>query len=114
MSKCFRKLVLKNFAKYYDLSTGVCSVKYWTHEIEKTVFRLVEAIHSELFDSYAFDFEGNYDKSIKKFRHVPLFSACFNFSTLFRMGFFGAAHGWWEGGCLFGPPSLISATHILQ
>ena len=75
MSKCFRKLVLKNFAKYYDLSTGFCSVKYWTHEIEKNVFRLVEAIHSELFDSCAFDFEENYDKLIKEFLHLSLFSA---------------------------------------
>ena len=32
--------------------------------------------------------------------------------TLFRMGFFGAAHGW--GGGLFGPPSVKSATQILQ
>ena len=79
MSKYFRKLVLKNFAKYYDLSTGFCSVKYWTHEIEKNVFRLVEAIHSELFDSYAFDFEGNYDKLIKKFFHMSLFSVCLHF-----------------------------------
>ena len=93
MSKCFRKVVLKNFAKYYDLSTGFCSVKYWTYEIEKTVLRLVEAIHSELFDSYAFDFEGYYDKLIKKFRHMSLFSVCLNFLTLFKMGFFGAAHG---------------------
>ena len=79
MSKCFRKLVLKKFAKYYDLSTGFCSVKYWTNEIEKNVFRLVEAIHSELFDSYAFDFERNYDKLIKKFRYMPLFSVYFHF-----------------------------------
>ena len=79
VSKCFRKLVLKKFAKYYDLSTGFCSVKYWTNEIEKNVFRLVEAIHSELFDGYAFDFEGNYDKLIKKFHHMSLFSVCFHF-----------------------------------
>ena len=36
--------------------------------------------------------------------------------TLFRMGFFGAAHGWGggakkDGG---GPPSLKSVTHIVQ
>ena len=32
--------------------------------------------------------------------------------TLFRMGFFGAAHGWGEPKSH--PPSLISVTHILQ
>ena len=79
VSKCFRKLVLKKFAKYYDLSTGFCSVKYWTNEIEKNVFRLVEAIPSELFDSYAFHFEGNYDKLMKKFCHMSLFSVCLHF-----------------------------------
>ena len=30
--------------------------------------------------------------------------------TLFRMGFFGAAHGW-GGGVQKGPPSLKSVTH---
>ena len=33
--------------------------------------------------------------------------------ALFRMGFFGAAHGWGGGGAKK-PPSLKSATHILQ
>ena len=32
--------------------------------------------------------------------------------TLFRMGIFGAAHGW--GGGQKGPPTLKSVTHILQ
>ena len=32
--------------------------------------------------------------------------------TLFRMSFFGAAHGW--GGGHKGAPSLKSVTHILQ
>ena len=32
--------------------------------------------------------------------------------TLFRMGFFGAVHGW--GGLFVPPPSLKSAAHILQ
>ena len=35
---------------------------------------------------------------------------------LFRMGFFGAAHGWvggWVGGAK-SPPSLKSVTHILR
>ena len=38
--------------------------------------------------------------------------------NLFRMGFFGAAHGWggWGGvgGWVKRPPSLKSVTHILQ
>ena len=33
--------------------------------------------------------------------------------TLFRMGFFGAAHGWLGGGAKRPPPSLKSVTHIL-
>ena len=84
MLKCFRKLVLKKIAKYYDLSTGFCSVKYCTNKIEKNVFRLVEAVHSELFDSYAFHFDGNYDKLIKKFCHMFLLSVCLHFLCKMR------------------------------
>ena len=47
--------------------------------MKKNLFRLVEAIPSELFDSYTFDFEGNYDKLIKKFRHMSLSSVCLHF-----------------------------------
>ena len=67
------KLVLKKFAKYYDISTGFCAAKYWTNKIEENVFQLIQAIHSELFDTYDFDFEGNYDKLIKKIGHMSLF-----------------------------------------
>ena len=61
VSKYFRKLVLKQFNKFYDISTRLCAVP---KKIEENVFKLIEAIHSELFHTYAFDFEANYDKSI--------------------------------------------------
>ena len=51
-------------------------MSFWTKKIEENVFKLIEAIHSELFDTFAFDFEENYDKLIKKFRHMLLFSVC--------------------------------------
>ena len=79
MSKYFRKLVLKKFAKIYDISTGFCSVKYWTSKIERNVFELIQAIHNETFDTVSFDFEENYDKLIKIFRHISLFSVCLHF-----------------------------------
>ena len=40
---------------------------------------MIEAIHSELFDTFAFDFEENYDKLIKKSRRLSLFSVCLHF-----------------------------------
>ena len=43
---------------------------------KENVLKLIEAIHSELFDTFAFDFEENYDKLIKKFCHMLLFSVC--------------------------------------
>ena len=52
---------------------------FWTKKIEENVFKLIEAIHSELLYKYAFDFEGNYDKVIKIFFHMSLFSACLHF-----------------------------------
>ena len=79
MSKYFRKLVLKKFAKYYNLSTGFCSVKYWTNKIERNVFELIQAINNEMFEIKSFDFEENYDKLIKRFRHMSLFSVCLHF-----------------------------------
>ena len=77
--KYFRKLVLKIFAKCYDISTGFCAIKYLTNKIEENVLKLIGAIQSELFDIFAFDFEGNYDKLIKKLRHMSLFSVCLLF-----------------------------------
>ena len=78
MSKYFRKLVLKKFAKIYGISTGFCLVKYWTSKIERNIFELIQAIHNETFDS-SFGFEENYDKLIKRFRHMSLFSVCLHF-----------------------------------
>ena len=37
---------------------------------------MIEAIRSELFDTFTFAFEGNYDKLIKKFCHMSLFPVC--------------------------------------
>ena len=79
MSKYLRKLELKKFAKIYDISTGFCSVKYWTNKIGRNVFELIQAIYNELFERKAFDFEENYDRLIKRFRHMSLFSVCLHF-----------------------------------
>ena len=71
--------MLKKFSKYYELSTGFCAVKYWTNIIEENVFELIQAIYSELFDTFAFDFETNHDKFIKTFCHMSLFLICLHF-----------------------------------
>ena len=71
--------MLKKFAKIYHISTGFCSVKYWTSKVERNVFELIQAILNETFDTGSFDFEENYDKLIKRFRHMSLFSVCFHF-----------------------------------
>ena len=49
------------------------------NKVEENIFKLIGAIHSELFHTFAFDFEGNYDKLIKKFLHMSLFSVCLHF-----------------------------------
>ena len=56
----------------------MCSV-FLDKKIEENVLKLIEAIHSELFDTFAFDFEGNYDKLINKSRRLLLFSVCLHF-----------------------------------
>ena len=40
---------------------------------------MIQAINNELFESKAFDFEENYDKLIKRFRQMSLFSVCLHF-----------------------------------
>ena len=59
MCQIFQKTCIKRFAKIYDISTGFCSVKYWTSKIERNVFELIQAISNDLFESKAFDFEVN-------------------------------------------------------
>ena len=56
----------------------MCSV-FLDKKNEENVLKLIEAIHSELFDTFAFDFEENYDKLIKKSRRLSLFSVCLHF-----------------------------------
>ena len=75
-SKYFRTLVLKEFYKHYDISTGFCAIKYWTNRIEENVFGLIKSIHTI---HEAFDFEEIYDKLIKKFCHISLFSVSLDF-----------------------------------
>ena len=49
------------------------------------------------------------EEKIKTTKHLLMTASTL---TLFRMGFFEAAHGW--GGGQKGPLSLKSVTHILQ
>ena len=48
-------------------------------KIEKNVYKFIEAIYNEFFYTYAFDFEGNYDRLIKKFCHMSVFSVCLQY-----------------------------------
>ena len=81
VSKYYRKLVLNKYVKYHDLSTSVCSVKYWRTRIEKNLFILHEQIHDN-FD--CFYFEESYFEMCKKFRHLSLFSVCLHLLTCKR------------------------------
>ena len=52
--------------------------------IQKNLFNLIQDIHNdtffnETFYTYNFDFEQNYEKLLKKFRHMSLFSVCLHF-----------------------------------
>ena len=83
-SKYFRKLLLKKFSKIFEISAGFCSVQDWTYVIQKNVFNLIRDIHNDLFFNetfytYNFDFEENYDKLLKRFCHMSLFSVCLHF-----------------------------------
>ena len=84
VSKYFRKLVLKKFSKIFEISTGFCSVQNGTYLIQKNVFNLIQDIYNdtffnETFYTYNFDFEESYEKLLKRFRHMSLFSVCLHF-----------------------------------
>ena len=81
MLKYHRKFVLNKYVKYYDLSTGFCSVRYWRTRIEKNLFLLHEKIHDNL---NFFDFEESYFKMCKKFRHLSLLSVFLHLLTCKR------------------------------
>ena len=46
------------------------------NKIERNLYELIQAVNNDLFESKAFDFEENYDKLIKKFCRISLFSVC--------------------------------------
>ena len=81
VSKYHRKFVLNKYVKYYDWSTGFCSVRYRRTRIEKKIFLLHEKMHDNL--DY-FDFEESYLKMCKKFCHLSLFSVCLHLLTCKR------------------------------
>ena len=79
--------------------------KLFQSEVETIISKWVTVcfkVGQKLFQSWAIT--SKWDKVLFQIRAVIL--------TLFRMGFFGAAHGWEWGA--FWPPSLKSASHILQ
>ena len=78
MLKYYRKLVLNKHIKYYDLSTGFCSVKYWRTRIEKKLFALHEKIH------HNFDFFLILKKVTLKYSFFIVFSlfASFNMKNI--------------------------------
>ena len=57
----------------------MCSRNLGKNEIAGNVYKLIEAISNEFFHTYAFDFEGNYDRLIKKFCHMSVFSVCLQY-----------------------------------
>ena len=63
----------------YDISTGFCSVDYWTRVIKENVFNLIYKIYEELWDTYPFDFEQYETLLIKKLRNMSLFSVSLHF-----------------------------------
>ena len=79
MSKYYRKLVLKKFDKYYNISTSFCSTELWLNKIEENLWGVIENIYNDLFDTFTFDFEWHYDNLFKEFRHLSLFSVCLHF-----------------------------------
>ena len=85
---CFRRairnFILKIFGRIFSVSTGFCLTEQWLNLIKKNCFSLIDHVHNqsffdEAFFNYNFDFEENYFKLIRQFRHMSLFLICLHF-----------------------------------
>ena len=79
VSKYYRKLVLQKFNKYYNIGTGFCSTELWLNKVEENLSGVIENIYNDLSDTFAFDFECDYDNLFKEFRHLSLLSVYLHF-----------------------------------
>ena len=95
----------------------MCFAKIANGWKELTIFGKISILNVSLRSEYICDYPEAFSVIVNWFFHFESFRNCCNlFSTLlvltlFRMGFFGTAHGW---GCQKGLRSLKSVTHILQ
>ena len=83
VSKYFRKYILNINYKYFYLSTGFCSVKYWDNIFKKNVYILQRNYKNDDF-IFTFDFEKTCHEVEVTFCHLSLFSVCFNLLTCLR------------------------------
>ena len=84
VSKYFRKYILNFNYKYFYLSTGFCSVKYWDNIFKKkNVYILQKNFNNDDF-IFTFDFEKTCHKFEVTFCHIPLSSVCFHLLTCLR------------------------------
>ena len=85
VSKKMRKLVLKNFNRIFDLSTGFCTVSYWNNVIKTNCLAIChdifynEEYRDPKFIDYNFDFDRLNFLLLERFRHFSLFSICLHF-----------------------------------
>ena len=84
VSKVIRNLIFKIFDQILFISTGFRSTEQWLNLIKKNCFALIDDIHNaaffdETFFDYNFDFEENYFRLVRDFRHMSLFSICLHF-----------------------------------
>ena len=83
--KKMRKLVLTNFNRIFDLSTGFCTIPYWNSVIETNCFAIFHDIFYNIqysdpkFINFYFDFDQINFLLLEKFKHFSLFSICLHF-----------------------------------
>ena len=79
VSKYYRRVIFKKFDKYYNISTGFCSIELRMNKIEENLLGLIENISNDLNDYIDFDIDFYYHNLFKEFRHLSLFSVCLHF-----------------------------------
>ena len=84
VSKYFREYFFNRNYKYFHLSSGFCSIKYWEKILRKNAFNLMQKIYSNYDLTYVFDLEKVYSEVVVTLRHLSLFVVCFHLSTCLR------------------------------
>ena len=83
VSKYFRKVILQKFEKYFDFSTGFCSIFEWHLVLFSNLINMLRAMNTKLEKQFDIDSIGN-QISNTILKNLFLFSVCLHYFRCVR------------------------------